>query len=45
MQLTQKPNRTLLEKDETIEEENPISEKTPDELMEIGFKQINGRIK
>lgn len=32
------------EKDEAIEEENPISEKTPDELMEIGFKQIKNEL-
>lgn len=32
------------EKDEIIEEENSISEKTPDELIEIGFKQIKAEL-
>ncbi len=32
------------EKDKNIEEENAITEKTPDELMEIGFKQIKNEL-
>ena len=31
-------------KDKIIEEENPITDKTPDELMEIGFKQIKSEL-
>jgi restriction system protein len=32
------------EKDETIEDENQITEKTPDELIEIGYKQIRNEL-